>query len=314
MSNQMNAVFVGSSNMDMIFHVKDLPAVGQTILSESFYTNFGGKGANQAVACAKLGGNSGKVECAFVGRVGNDLYGEQMTQNMKNLNSIDISQMKKIEQTNSGMAVISVDQNGQNQIILFQGANAMIGKNDIDLALNLFDKSNFIVCQLEIPIYLVTLFNPAPAFSFDILMKEINFNDVTIIVPNEIEAEILTGIKFDLNNIKDVHRSLLSQGPIVSIITLGQLGASLCIDKRKIDKLIKNQQYDEESDQIIIHCQAPQLASVIDTSGAGDCFIGALDIQILQKCVEQSIMCASMSVQRLGTQSSFPSADDIHQC
>jgi ribokinase len=298
----MNRIIViGSSNTDMVVKSKKIPAIGETILGGSFFMNPGGKGANQAVAAARLGGN-----VTFVTKTGNDLFGDQ-ARHLFELEGIDTRYIIKDLKNPSGVALISVDENGENCIVVAPGSNGTLSASDISAEVYGSDSSDVFLMQLEIPVSTVefvaqkiagkgnkVILNPAPACRLsDNLLRSLY-----LITPNEVEAELLTGIKvFDALSAEKSAKKLLNKGVSNVIITMGSAGAFLL--SPKIAKMIP-----------VVPVKA------IDTTAAGDVFNGALAVAISEgKELEEAIgfanKAASISVSRLGAQASAPYRKEI---
>jgi ribokinase len=293
----MNRIIViGSSNTDMVVKSKKLPAPGETILGGTFLMNPGGKGANQAVAAARLDGN-----VTFIAKTGNDLFGEQSLHIFKN-EGIDTRFIIRDKKNPSGIALISVDENGENAIIVAPGSNAALSAYDIDDAAYEADPSDVFLMQLEIPVSTVefvaervsekgvrVILNPAPARSLS--------NDLLrclyLITPNETEAEILTGIKVvDPSSAKQSAEKLIQKGVRNVVITMGAAGAFMLTD-------------DFTGMVPVVPVKA------VDTTAAGDVFNGALAVAIsegmgLKDAVDFANKAASISVTRMGAQASAP--------
>jgi ribokinase len=294
-------VVIGSSNTDMVVKSNKIPAIGETILGGLFFMNPGGKGANQAVAAARLGGN-----VTFVTKTGNDLFGDQ-ARNLFELEGIDITYSIKDLENPSGIALISVDENGQNCIVVAPGSNGTLSESDISDEVFGHDPSDVFLMQLEIPVSTVefvaqkaaergnrVILNPAPAcrLSDDLL------SSLYAITPNEIEAELLTGIKVtDAFSAEKSAEKLLRKGVGNVIITMGAAGAFLL--SQKISKMIP-----------VVPVKA------IDTTAAGDVFNGALALAVsegkeLEEAISFANKAASISVTRLGAQASAPYRKEI---
>jgi len=297
MSNKSKKILVaGSTNTDMVINTATFPAPGETVIGDSFLMNAGGKGANQAVAAARLGGS-----VIFVGRTGNDIFGEQMLANLKK-EKINIKHVKTDPDQPSGIALITVNKAGENTIVVAQGANARLSPKDINDTLHELDDTKIILMQLETPLetveYLASLgklkektviLNPAPARPLpDTLLQ-----NISVITPNKSEAEYLTGLK--IANTDTMGRAadvLLNKGVGAVIITLGEEGAFLCAGKEK-QKL-----------------PAPKV-NVVDTTAAGDTFNGALAVILAEgKPLKEAVLfankAAALSVQKAGAQKSIP--------
>jgi ribokinase len=287
---------IGSSNTDMVVKADHLPVPGETILGGTFFMNAGGKGANQAVAVARLGGNA-----TFICKTGNDIFGRQSIQLFKE-EGIDTSCLVSDSDNPSGVALISVDKQGENCIVVASGANATLKPADIETSLEIIMGSSQIMMQLEIPVATVAyiaekafkknipvILNPAPACA---LPDEV-LNYVDIITPNETEAEMLSGIKvFDTESAKAAAKKIRDRGVKTVIITLGSKGA-LVLHEDKYS-IIPTQEVD-----------------AVDTTAAGDVFNGALVVALSEgldilKATAFGCMAASLSVTRSGAQASIP--------
>ncbi len=203
-------LIIGSTNMDMVVKTKHIPAPGETVLAGSFFMNPGGKGANQAVAAARLGGNT-----VFISKVGNDVFGKQSFQ-LFDEEGINTQYLLSDDELPSGVALITVDQRGENSIVVASGANGNLYPKHLEEALEEIASAGIIMMQLEIPIETVdfvakfaasknvtVILDPAPANDLSAeLLSHIN-----IITPNQTEAEMLSGIK--IHNIEDLEHNLL---------------------------------------------------------------------------------------------------------
>ena len=294
-------IVIGSSNTDMVVKCKKLPTPGETILGGAFLMNPGGKGANQAVAAARLNGI-----VTFVTKTGNDHFGEQ-SKLLFEKEGIDTRFLIRDQKNPSGVALIAVDENGENTIVVASGSNATLSAYDIDEEVYVADKEDVYLMQLEIPVGTVeyvaqkvsdkgnrVILNPAPA---RLLSQEL-LDSVYVLTPNEIEAEILTGIKVE--NASSAERSamkLLDKGVKNVIITMGAAGAYLCTPE--ISKMIP-----------VVPVKA------VDTTAAGDAFNGALAVALAEgKDLEEAVgfanKAASISVTRLGAQASAPYRNEL---
>jgi ribokinase len=297
-----NKIFVvGSSNTDMVIKTHHFPFPGETILGGRFLMNAGGKGANQAVAAARLGG-----AVTFVGKIGGDIFGKQAVQQLDD-EGINVEFVSVDQENPSGVALITVDHKGENSIVVASGSNGTLSPADFDKALAELSESEFVLMQLEIPISTVeyiariaaqkqkkVILNPAPAAE---LSDEL-LQNLYIITPNETEAELLTGIKVtDQKSALKAALALHQKGVEIVIITMGAAGAFLLING--------------ESEII----QAPKVEAV-DTTAAGDTFNGALVVALSEgKTIHESIAfankAAAISVTRIGAQSSVPYRKEI---
>ena len=292
---------IGSSNTDMVIKAPHLPGPGETILGGTFLMNPGGKGANQAVAAARLGG-----AVTFICKTGNDIFGKQSVQLFKE-EGIETSYIIEDPQYPSGVALITVDDNAENCIVVASGANAYLTVHDLMPALHCIEKAAIILMQLEIPVETVAyaasaaaahnkifILNPAPVCALsDELLK-----NVSIITPNETEASMLTGINVtDEASAEQAAVYLHAKGIATVIITLGSKGA-LVLHEEKC---------------FLVH--AP-VVDAVDTTAAGDVFNGALAVALSENktmpaAVEFACKAASFSVTRMGAQASVPFRSEL---
>ena len=294
-------VVIGSSNTDMVIKCEHLPAPGETILGGNFFMNAGGKGANQAVAAARLNG-----DVCFVAKVGNDVFGTQAIElfNKEHIKTEYIF----IDDTNpSGVALITVDGKGENCIAVAQGANGNLSVNDIKNTEQVLQDADIILVQLEIPIetieYIAALakqhnkkliLNPAPAC----ILKDDLLSKISIITPNEKEASMLSGIEItNIETAKQAAQVLSGKGIATVIITLGDEGA-LLYENNEFNLIPTNK------------------VNAVDTTAAGDVFNGAIAVAISeQKNIKDAVrfanIAASISVTRLGAQASAPHREEI---
>jgi len=297
----MNKIYViGSTNTDMVVKTDHLPLPGETILGGEFFMNAGGKGANQAVAAARLGG-----DVTLVTKLGNDIFGKQTIEGFKKEN-IHTGYVFLDENKPSGTALIIVNGEGENCIVVASGANANLLPADIEKVKDIH-KAAIILMQLEIPIQTIAyvtrlarsnqqkvIINPAPAQKLD---DEL-LNGLFLITPNETEALLLTGIKVEDERTASVAASaFLSKGVQNVIITLGRQGA-----------FFKNQ-------FLKLKIDAP-VVKAVDTTAAGDTFSGALAVAITElmdweQAIQFAVQAASISVTRMGAQSSVPYRKEV---
>ena len=289
---------VGACNIDLISYVPRMPAIGETLHGTRFRIGFGGKGANQAVMAAKLGAN-----VSIVTKLGRDTFGEDTLKNFKSFN-INTDHVHFTEEAFSGVAPISVNPEGQNSIVIVTGANDLLTEAEIEAARPVFAQSGAVVCQLEIPLNLtlkalsvareegvLTIFNPAPAQAE--LPAEL-YELSAIICPNESETELLTGLPVESDaQAETAAYQLLERGVKTVILTLGERGA-LIVDQQGSRRI--------ETEKV----------NAIDSTGAGDAFVGSLATFLAQgigldEGVKQACAIATLSVQKMGTQTSFPS-------
>jgi ribokinase len=291
---------IGSLNIDLVVTTPKVPVMGETVMGSGFMTVPGGKGANQAVAAAKLGGNVSMIGC-----VGNDTFAEALLDNLKH-NLVDITNVKVLDGVPTGTATIVVHE-GNNFIIVDPGANYKITPQMIDTIEDLIKESCIVVVQLEIPIEVVervidianrynvkVLLDPAPARNLnDSLLAKVD-----ILTPNETECEILTGrpIK-SVEDAKEAVVYLTKKGVQNVIITMGGNGVV----------------YNSGKD--IIHKSVPKV-KVVDTTAAGDSFSGALAAALSQgktfdEAIELGNIVGTLTVMKKGAQISLPSMEDV---
>jgi ribokinase len=301
MNKMKKIIVVGSANTDMVVKIDKQPLPGETRLGGDFFMNAGGKGANQAVAAARLGGN-----VAFVAKVGNDIFGKQTLDGLTN-EHIDTSHVFIDETAPSGTALIIVNEAGENSIVVASGANAKLSVEDVVSIAELKDAA-FILMQLETPIETVSavikaakingthvILNPAPAQH----LSDTILDGLFLLIPNESEASILTGIIVkDLATASKAADAILQRGVSHVIITLGKQGAYF-------KSLYKE-----------FLTPAP-IVSAVDTTAAGDTFCGALIVaktegKDWEEAIKFAIAAASLSVTRMGAQASIPYRNEIN--
>jgi ribokinase len=294
-------VVIGSSNSDMVIQSSKLPSPGETVMGKKFFMNPGGKGANQAVAASRMGGS-----VAFIARVGNDLFGKQAVHTFKK-EGIDTAFVVADTQNPSGVALISVDDHGENSIVVAPGANSALCVEDIQRAEALINGADIVLTQLEIPLSTVEfiaafiassrkklILNPAPASN----LSDALLANIYIITPNETEAEILSGVAIvDVATAAKAAAIIRLRGVQNVIITMGGHGAYVL------------------SDSFTGIVAAPEVKA-IDTTAAGDVFNGALAVALseqlsIRDAVDFAIRSASLSVTRMGAQSSIPFRNEI---
>jgi ribokinase len=289
-------VVVGSTNMDMVVKTSHIPTHGETVLGGAFFMNPGGKGANQAVAVARLGGN-----VLFVSKIGNDIFGKQAFQ-LFGSEGIDTSCILSDETLPSGVALITVDAAGENSIVVAPGANANLLRADVESALSEIGAAGIILLQLEIPLATVqyvagygaskgikVILNPAPAA---VLPAEL-LSYIDVITPNVTEASMIAGLNvLDMETAKQAATRIQGLGVDNVVITMGPAGALVL------------------EGAVFTHIPAPKVQPV-DTTAAGDVFNGALAVGLsedksLADAVRFACAAAAVSVTRLGAQSSIP--------
>jgi len=295
MAKQSFIAVVGSANVDLTTFNDVFPRPGETIFGKKFDLGFGGKGANQAVAARLCGANVG-----MVAKVGSDLFGPATIKNFES-QGIDATYVRIAEGASSGVAPIFVDPSGQNRIIVVKGANDTLSPEDVDAAAPLLRKADAIVMQFEIPLRTVyhtvkfakthgirCIVNPAPAQPVD--YKEAGAADYFI--PNESEAEAITGMPVDsLDDARKCAEFMVRQGMRRVVITLGERGS-----------LAAGQDRMELIPTFKVH--------TVDTTGAGDAFIGSFAVFLSEGLPEEEALpraslYAALSTTKVGTQKSF---------
>jgi ribokinase len=295
MAKRPRIAVVGSANIDLTTFADRFPKPGETIFGHKFDLGFGGKGANQAVAARLCG-----AEVAMVARVGSDLFGPATIENFRKL-GIDTSHVKQVEGLSSGVAPIFVEPNGQNRIFVVKGANEALKPADVDAAADVLRAADCIVLQFEIPLQTVyyavgfarkhgirCILNPAPGQPVDMSA----LGGLDYFVPNESEAAIITGLP--VGNLGEAERcasKLLAGGIRRVIITLGANGCLLAGPEGRE------------------HVPAFSVRS-IDSTGAGDAFIGSFAVFLAEGCGERDALrranlYAGLSTTGVGTQKSF---------
>ena len=300
---KISIIVVGSSNTDMIIKLDRIPRPGETILGGEFVTAAGGKGANQAVAAARAGG-----KVTLIARVGHDMFGEESIAGFRRA-GINLNHIVRDAAAPSGVALIFVAKDGENSIAVASGANGRLSPADVKMAELAFASATTVLMQLETPLETVQataelaakagikfILNPAPARPLpDKLLKL-----VSILTPNETEAELLTGIKVsDVRTAVQATDKLLARGVATVILTLGARGAFVA--SGEIRQLVPGFK-----------------VNPVDTTGAGDTFNGTLAVALgegraLMDAVRFANAAAAISVTRLGAQPSTPTRQEIDQ-
>lgn len=298
----MHVLVVGSLNMDLVVRMPQIPCPGETLLGGVFKTFPGGKGANQAVAASRLG-----ARVTMVGCVGSDAFGREMVEMLAS-EGIDSTHVRVHPNVATGVALIQVDDQGQNSIAVASGANFQLTREDVENAIQSIDDFDVLVMPLETPMETIhiaaqmssqrgakVLLNPAPAQVLDRSLLEL----VDVLLPNEYEAAVMTGLpslKSDADT-RNAAERLLALGGRNVIITMGNQGAML---------FEKNMESNISA--FPVH--------VVDTTAAGDCFVGALAVALcagspLLSAAEYASAAAAISVTRDGAQPSLPHREEV---
>ncbi len=291
---------IGSSNMDLLTKVRRLPMLGETLIGKRFHMGFGGKGANQAIMAAMLG-----ARVTMVTKLGEDFFGELTYKNYQE-HGVDTRYIHWSKE-NTGVASIFVDDEGNNFISIVPGANWDLSIEDVRADSEAIELADVVICQLEVPLETVveamkiarrgeaiTILNPAPACA---LPDEI-FGLCDLIVPNEIEAGSIMNMPIDgVEDAKKCCKKLFSFGGEAAIITIGEEGAVIG-DREGVLRIL------------------PPAVNAVDSTGAGDAFMGTLAYYAalgwsLREAVLISNIAAALSVTRIGTQVSFPSKEEV---
>lgn len=289
MTRQPRIVVVGSTMVDLIAYTDSLPAAGETVFGTDFRLGFGGKGANQAVMLARLG-----ADVIFVNHVGDDLFGEMTRENLAG-HGINTDRVISVPAESTGVAPICVEPDGSNRIIVVPGANQTLGGKEVREALSSLGGADCVLCQLEIPLDGVaealrfgrrwncpTILNPAPAAVLDADLLGL----VDWLIPNESEFEALFGEP------PDTDEAILRAREDGLIVTLGPAGAAATAAKT-------------------VHRIAAPRVEAVDTTGAGDAFVGGFAYALasgndLESSLIVANVCGALSVTRQGTQTSLP--------
>lgn len=298
-----SVVVVGSLHMDLTVKVKSIPHIGETVLGKGFKTSPGGKGANQAIAASRIG-----CGVTMVGRVGADTFGEKLLENMRK-NGVDINYVKKDGRASTGLALIVVDERGNNTIAVASGANMRCCRKDVDEAEKIIRSSDVLLTQLEIPLpvagYAVkkasragvkTILNPAPAQE---LPKEL-LHDIYALTPNKREAELLSGVEIrDLQSGEKAAKKIFDMGVNNVALTLGEKGVIVLTQDGTV------------------HVKGIRV-SPVDTTGAGDTFCGALAVAIssgkkLVDAVAYANYAGALATTKMGAQEALPTKREIEK-
>ena len=294
---------IGSMNMDFVAGVSHIPTLGETVLADNFELVPGGKGANQSYAIGKMHGN-----VAMLGMVGQDTYGERLCENLKSV-GVDVTRVRKLSGVSTGIAVIGVIPEGDNSILVIPGANAYVDKSYVMENMDLFESSDIIVVQLEIPLetvmYVVkearkrgktVILDPAPAISDS---PDELFSCVDVIKPNETELAILVQDFSSEENLCANAELLQRKGVKNIVVTLGGEGSYLLKEDHTEKRLY-----------------ADKTVHVVDTTAAGDSYVAGLAVALsrgdsLDEAVELASRVSNIVVTRKGAQTSIPSFEEL---
>ncbi|MBT2727204.1 ribokinase [Bacillus sp. ISL-75] len=300
----MDIAVIGSNMVDLISYIDKMPKEGETLEAPDFKIGCGGKGANQAVAAAKMGS-----KVMMITKVGDDLFADNTIKNLEKY-GIDTEFTNKVPATSSGVAPIFVDSESKNRILIIKGANQHLLPEDVDRAAEKLKKCSLIILQLEIQLETIyraiefgnehgipVILNPAPA------SKDLDFSYVCkcdFFIPNESELEILTGMPVETEEqIKAAASTLIARGVKDVIVTMGSRGV-MWVTKGEV------------------HIVDSHKVAAIDTTGAGDAFIGCFAHYFVQNgdilhAIKMATAFAGLSVTKRGTQVSYPSIDEVEQ-
>ena len=296
MGESNRVVVIGSANIDLVSSVASLPVPGETVLGNSFIKTPGGKGANQAVAASKLGG-----EVSFVGCIGSDQEGEILRSSLKNAN-VNCDFLISRPEVSTGNAMIGVDAEGNNSIIVNSGANSALTQEDIVAAKEIVESAQVVLMQLEISTKClevavemasgIKILNPAPVVDISKKLLE----KIDVLIPNRIELARLSN-KESFENLDELEAAAKGLGIQTVIVTLGSAGALLVSDKQT--ELISS----------------PAVESV-DTTGAGDAFCGSMAESLSRglsflESVEHSVTAGALSTTTYGAQISMPTRSEV---
>lgn len=297
---------VGSINMDLIFKTPRMPLPGETLMGYSFHQAHGGKGANQAVAAARMGAAVAMVAC-----IGDDANAASCLTALQK-DGIDCQYVRVVPQAATGVAAILLDDAGQNCIVLTTGANALVNIEDIERAGSTIEQGKLLLCQLEIPLDIVqaaiacankaqvnVLLNPAPAQTLsDSLLAQVDY-----LVVNETEAASLSGLAvIDLHTAEAAAAALQKRGARIVLLTMGALGVWVA----------------ESNAAYFLPACKVDATVVVDSTGAGDTFVGCFAVAITEG-MELRAACsfaqhaAALAVMQLGAQSSIPYRDAVER-
>ncbi len=296
-------VVAGSSNVDLTIKASRLPQPGETVIGDRFLNSPGGKGANQAVAASRLGG-----DVSFVSRIGCDIFGDDLAARYGQ-EAMDCTMVTRDPETPTGVATITVDSNAENCIVVAPGANSTLGLEEIEAAAGIIASAGYLLMQLEIPAETVlrakdladkagvrTILNPAPAAPLDDRL----LHGLYMITPNRSECSLLTGIDSTTDDgVEEAAKALLDRGVENVVVTLGSRGALIC---------------NREGSHFVPSFKV----AAVDTTAAGDVFNGALAVALAEgRTIAEAARFASaasaISVTRMGAQNSIPRREEVDE-
>jgi len=295
---------VGSLNMDLVIRSPHIPRPGETIIGSDFQTIPGGKGANQAVAAARLG-----AQVSMMGRLGRDSFADTLLENLAS-SGVDAAYVHKDTEAATGVALIVVDERGENSIVVASGANMQLSEADVDAAESMIASADVLVLQLEVPLPAIfrsaeiahqhgvaVVLNPAPARELPAELYEL----VDVLIPNETETALLTGQQSDSSErLSAATHQFLERGVGAVVITLGKQGA-----------LLTNQEYDGRK------FEAFQI-NAVDTTAAGDAFVAGLAVSLgtghpLLEAIQWGNAAGALAAMRFGAQTSAPTREEVEK-
>jgi ribokinase len=301
MADTPRIAVVGSANTDLITFADTFPRPGETLFGQNFDLGFGGKGANQAIAARLCG-----AQVLMVAKVGKDLFGEATVRNFNSF-GVDTTHVKIVEGAPTGVAPIFVEPDGQNRIIVVKGANDRLTPADVDAAAAELSRVHTIIMQFEVPLATIyhtvrfarahnirCIVNPAPAVPASLG----DLAGADYFIPNESEAELITGLPVQtIEQAAACAAALVGKGFRRVVITLGARGALLA----------------DETGNVHI---PPFAVTAVDTTGAGDAFIGSLAVFLAEgvpekEAIARASLYAALSTTRVGTQKSFPARAEL---
>lgn len=298
--NRPKLVVIGSLNMDIVVETNAYPQVGETITGQRVRFIPGGKGANQAVAGARLG-----AETVMIGAVGDDAFGEELLNSLQK-DGVDMAGVKRVEGTSSGIASIYVAE-GDNSIVVVPGANGLVEPADIDRCEDKLKEADIVLLQLEIPVETVlyaarkakalgklVVLNPAPAQE----LPEELFGLADYLTPNRTELGGYTGMSADGDSLEPAIRRMMELGSAHVVTTLGAGGSAYLDEEGKLVRI------------------AGYKMPVVDTTGAGDCYNAALAVALgsgrtLRDAVDYASMASALAVTKFGAQTGMPTEEEV---